>query len=83
MNEKDLDNLFSHDYPYRSFWIDNVKIDKKFYKKIENVNLKSSLDSESNSNNKINEFRVISNEVALMLEENHFLQNLLIILVSL
>ncbi len=83
MNENDLDNLFSHDYPYRTFWVDYVKINKKFYKKIDNFNLKSTLESESNSTNKISEFKVISNELAIMLEESFFLQNLMLILVNL
>ncbi len=74
---------FSSDYPYRYFWIDYLKIGRKFFKKSENFSLKSTIDNLTNSSNSLTEFKVITNEEALLLEENEFLESLLSVLVNL
>jgi hypothetical protein len=70
----------SEEYPYRNFWIDYLKIGRKFFKKSETFNLKSTLENESNSTNKITENTIITNEISIMLEENSFLENLIFLL---
>jgi len=73
---------FSSDYPYRYYWIDYLKIGRKFFKKSEIFNLKSLIDNSANSSNSISELKVITNEEAILLEENGFIESLLTVLVN-
>lgn len=77
---KDENCVFSEDYSFKNFWIDYLKISRKFFRKYENFNLKSIIESEYNSNSQISEFKIITNEIATILEENSFIENLIEIL---
>ena len=79
--EKDQSSGISNDYPYKNFWIDYMKITRRFFKKSENYNIKSTLENEYNSSNKISEYKIITNEIAIILEDNNFIENLLILMV--
>jgi hypothetical protein len=79
---KDQDSALSNDYPFKNFWIDYLKIGRKFFKKSEVYNIKGTIESELNSTNKITDFKTITNEIAILLEENKFIENLLHLLVS-
>jgi hypothetical protein len=78
--DKDQPCGLSDEYPYRNFWIDYLKIGRKFFKKSDTFNLKSTLENENNSTNKITENKIITNEIAIMLEESNFLENLILLL---
>ena len=80
--DKDAPCVISNDYPYRNFWIEYLKINRKFFKKTDNYNLKSTIEHENNFSNKISDSKIITNEIAIMLEENNFLENLIILLVT-
>lgn len=80
--DKDQSSAFSNDYPYRNFWIDYLKFSRKFFKKSEHFNTKSTIENESNSSNKITDFKIITNEIGIMLEESDFIENLIILMVS-
>lgn len=79
---KDNDSVYSNDYPHKNFWIDYLKIGRKFFKKSENYNMKGTVDSESSSSNKITEFKIITNEMAIIFEENEFIENIIAVLVT-
>jgi hypothetical protein len=80
--EKDHDCVFGNEYPYKNFWIDYLKIGRKFFKKTDLFNSKGIIDSEMNSSNKISEFKVVTNELAIILEESKFIETCLNLLVT-
>ena len=43
--------------------------------------MKSTLENENNSSNKITDNKIITNEIAIMLEESNFLENLILLMV--
>jgi len=79
-NEDTIKNV---EYPYKNYWIDYIKNTKRFFKKIEGYNAVSILESNSNSSNKVGEYKIINNELAIMFEENNFMQSLLLLMVIL
>jgi hypothetical protein len=78
---KDNDCIYSNDYPYKNFWIDYLKIGRKFFKKSENFNTKSTIENEFNSSNSVSEFKIITNELTIILEENRFIENTIYLMV--
>ena len=80
--EKDYNSVLTNDYPFKNFWIDYLKIGRKFFKKSDLFNTKAVLESESHSSNKISEFKIITNELAIILEENNFIENCISLLVN-
>jgi hypothetical protein len=79
---KDHDSVYDNDYAFKNFWIDYLKMNRKFFKKSEVYNTKSTIENESNSSNKLTEFKVITNELAIILEDNKFIENSLYLMVS-
>ena len=92
MKKKKLeDNSFlDKDYPYKYYWIDCIKTNRKFYGKNLNENnmneeeddIYSLLKTETNSFTNILQFGEISNEICQLLEQYKLLQNLTILLVN-
>jgi hypothetical protein len=80
--EKDHNDIFTKDYPYKNFWIDYLKIGRKYFKKSDLFNTKGTIDSEMNSSNKLSEFKILTNEVAIILEDTKFIENCLYLLSS-
>lgn len=76
------EHLKNVEYPYKNFWIEYIKNTKKFFKKIEGLNNLSVIESNTNSSNKINDFKILNNELAIMFEENNFIDSLLLIMVN-
>ena len=92
MKKKKLeDNTFlDKDYPYKYYWIDYIKTNRKFYGKNLNDNNKneeeediySLLRNETNSFTNVFQVGEISNEICQILEQYNLLQNLTIILMN-
>jgi hypothetical protein len=80
LHSKEFDSPTTQEYPFNYFWIDYLKIPRKFFKKAEQ-NPKSLIENESNSSNKIYDFQLITNEIAIILEESHFIENIISFLV--
>ena len=85
------DNTFlDKDYPYKYYWIDYIKTNRKFYGKNLNDNNKneeeediySLLRNETNSFTNVFQVGEISNEICQILEQYNLLQNLTIILMN-
>lgn len=72
-------------YPFKHYWIDYVKTSRKFFKKVEvsGLNSNSVIESSYNSSNKPEDFKSISNEIAIMLEDSNFIESMLLLAVSL
>ncbi len=79
--EKDQDCIYANDYPFKNFWIDYLKLGRKFFKKSDLFNTKGTIENEFNSSNKIADFKIVTNEIAIILEESRFIENCLHLLV--
>ena len=85
--EKKLENenYLDQDYPYKYYWIDYIKTNRKFYEKNlmnEEDNLQSILRNETSSFNSIFKFGEITNEICQILEQYNLLENLTILLMN-
>ena len=83
------DNYLDQDYPYKYYWIEYIKTNRKFYEKNlneinqnEEDNLNSILRNETSSFNSILKFGEISNEICQILEQYNLLENLTILLMN-
>jgi hypothetical protein len=77
--EKDEATGFSDEFPYRNFWSEYLKINRKFFKKSENQNIKSTIENQNFSG--VMDYKVITNEISIILEEYHLFENILYLIV--
>lgn len=78
---KDNDCVYSEDYPFKQFWVEYLKLGRKTFNKNEILNEKSFMDNEKNSSNKFSEFKVITNDLAIIFEEFELIENLIDLMV--
>lgn len=80
---KEKENFDSNsEYPYKTIWIDYIKTTQRFFKKLEGLNEKGFLESTFNSKVKVTDHKIITNEIAIILEENNFVESLILIIVK-
>jgi len=79
---RDNDCIYSEDYPFKQFWVDYLKLGKKTFNKSEVINEKSFINNEKNSSKKFSEFKIITNDLAIIFEEFELIENLIELMVT-
>ena len=78
---KDSNCVFSEDYPYKTFWVDYLKLRRKTFCKNEFINESSFFDNEKTASSKFSEFKMITNDLATIFEEFELIENLIELMV--
>lgn len=79
---KENECVYSEDYPFKQFWVDYLKLGRKTFNKMDLINEKSFIDNEKTSSSKISEFKLITNDLAIIFEEFELIENLIELMVS-
>ena len=76
------DSFLDNDYPFKQYWNDFIKTNRRFYKKFDDIlyNTKSTLENDTHAYTKLLSAGVITNEIAYLLGAYSFLENLLLLI---
>lgn len=77
----DHDAYFTSDSPYKYFWIDYIKVNRRFYKKFDSNNLQGTIFSDQGHQGRAVNYISFSNELALMIEDYELIKVFISIIV--